>query len=59
MASSERVGGILYIGDAPAGETIPEHDSQIDTNQIVTNAVLAGPIIFGATITITGTVVVV
>jgi len=55
----EQVGGMMYIGSAPESETIPEHDSQVDLSQTIGNAVLAGPITFAATITITGTVVIV
>jgi hypothetical protein len=53
------VGGVQYIGDAPAGETIHEHDTEINKDQIITSAVFAGPITFAATVTVTGTVVVV
>ena len=59
MAKAEKVGGILYIGNAPSGEQIPTHDSTVDDNQIAGNAVLAGPVTFNATITIEGVVVVV
>jgi|TARA_R100001460_G_C3541088_1_gene174470 hypothetical protein len=59
MAKMEQVGGMMYIGSAPESETIPEHDSQVDLSQTIGNAVLAGPITFAATITITGTVVIV
>ena len=59
MATISSVGGVQYIGDAPAGETIHEHDSEINKDQIITSAVFAGPITFAATITVTGTVVVV
>ena len=54
-----QVGGNLYIGDAPESENIASHDSQIDESQTITNAVLAGPVTFAATVTITGNVVVV
>ena len=59
MAKIEQVGGMLYIGDAPTPENVPEHDSQIDETQTITNAVLAGPITFAATVTVTGNLVVV
>ena len=59
MAKIEQVGGMLYIGDAPSAENIPEHDSQLDESQTISNAVLAGPVTFAATVTITGNVVVV
>ena len=54
MATISSVGGVQYIGDAPAGETIHEHDSEINKDQIITSAVF-GPITFAATITVTGT----
>ena len=59
MAKIEQVGGMLYIGDAPAPENIPELDSQLDESQTISNAVLAGPVTFAATVTITGNVVIV
>ncbi len=59
MAKIEQVGGMLYIGDAPSAENIPEHDSQLDEIQTISNAVLAGPVTFAATVTITGNVVIV
>ena len=59
MAKIEQVGGMLYIGDSPSAENVPEHDSQIDETQTITNAVLAGPITFAATVTVTGNLVVV
>jgi len=59
MAKIEQVGGMLYIGDAPSAENIPEHDSQLDESQTISNAVLAGPVTFAATVTITGNVVIV
>ena len=58
MAKIEQVGGMLYIGDAPSAENIPEHDSQLDESQTISNAVLAGPVTFAATVTITGNVVI-
>ena len=53
------VGGPIYIGDTPGGESFPEHDSTIDKNQIVKNSVVAGPITINATITVEGNLVVV
>ena len=32
---STEVGGPIYIGDPPGGESFPENDSTIDKNQIV------------------------
>ena len=56
---TESVGGPIYIGDEPGGETFPETDSTIDINQIVKNAVVAGPITINATVTVEGNLVVV
>ena len=59
MAKIEQAGGMLYIGDAPAAENIPNHDSQIDETQVITSAVVAGPITVAAVITVEGNLVVV
>ena len=59
MAKIEQDGGMLYIGDCPALENIPNHDSQIDETQTIKNAVVAGPLTVAATITIEGNLVVV
>ena len=56
---TDSVGGPIYIGDAPGGETFPEYDSTIDKNQIVKNSVIAGPITINATVTVDGNLVVV
>ena len=53
------VGGPIYIGDTPCGESFPEYDSTIDKDQIVKNSVVAGPITLNATITVEGNLVVV
>jgi hypothetical protein len=59
MAGTEEVGGPLFIGSGgPASEIIPEHDAIVDVNQVVGHAVLAGPVTFNATVTITGVVVI-
>ena len=59
MAKMSEVGGMLYIGSAPPSEQIPEHDVEINDDQTIGSAVLAGPITIAATVTITGYVVVV
>ena len=59
MAKIEQVGGMLYIGDAPSAENVPEHDSQIDETQVITSAGVAGPITIAATVTVEGNLVVV
>ena len=53
------VGGPIYIGDTPGGESFQEYDSTIDKDQIVKNSVVAGPITLNATITVEGNLVVV
>jgi hypothetical protein len=53
------VGGPIYIGDTPGGESFPENDSTIDKSQIVKNSVVAGPITINATVTVDGNLVVV
>jgi len=53
------VGGPIYIGDSPGGESLPENDSTIDRSQIVKNSVVAGPITINATLTVDGNLVVV
>ena len=59
MAKIEQVGGMLYIGDSPALENIPNHDSQIDETQIIKNAVAAGPLTIASVVTVEGNLVVV
>ena len=54
-----KLGGPLYIGAQPASEQIPEHDSEINDNQVVGHAVLAGPITIAAVVTIEGVVVII
>jgi|TARA_R100000329_G_scaffold115847_1_gene95237 hypothetical protein len=56
---ADSVGGPIYIGDTPGGESLPENDSTIDKNQIVKNSVVAGPITINATVTVDGNLVVV
>ena len=53
------VGGPIYIGDTPGGESFPEYDSTIDKNQIVKKSVVAVPITIKATVTGEGNLVVV
>ena len=59
MAYKEEIGGPLFVGSGGmASEVIPEHDAIVDVNQVVGNAVLAGPVTFNAIVTITGVVVI-
>ena len=54
------VNGIQYIGGQYSqNEFIPNQAATIDGTQTVENAVLAGPITIPATITVTGTLVIV
>ena len=54
------VNGVQYIGGQTApNEFIPNQAATIDVDQTIENAVLAGPITLPATVTITGTVVIV
>ena len=59
MAKMSEVGGMLYVGSGPPSEQIPEHDSEVNDDQVIGSAVLAGPITIAATVTITGYVVVI
>jgi hypothetical protein len=54
------VNGIQYIGGQTApDEFIPNQAATIDGTQTVENGVLAGPITIPATVTVTGTLVIV
>ena len=54
------VNGIQYIGgQAAPNEFIPNQSATIDVTQTIENAVLAGPITIPATVTVTGTLVIV
>ena len=51
--------GQEYHGDKPATETVDHHAGTLDKNMVIENAVLAGPVTFTNTVTVTGTLVVV
>ena len=54
------VNGIQYIGgQAAPNEFIPNQSSTIDGTQTIESAVFAGPITIPATVTVTGTLVIV
>ena len=54
------INGIQYIGGQTGpNEFIPNQAATIDGTQTVENAVLAGPITIPATVTVTGTLVIV
>ena len=48
-----------YIGNKPGSEEIYTHAATIDNTLTIESAVLAGPVTFPHTITITGTLVIV
>ena len=45
--------GQEYIGDKPATETVYHHAGTLDKNMVIENAVLAGPVAFTNTVTVT------
>ena len=50
----------IYIGNKPGAENIYTHAQVLDNkNMIIESAVLAGPVTFVNTITVTGTLVIV
>ena len=51
--------GQEYIGDKPVTETVYHHAGTLDKNMVIENAVLAGPVTFTNTVTVTGTLVIV
>ena len=54
------VNGIQYIGGQTSpNEFIPNQSSTVDGTQTIENAVLAGPITIPATVTVTGTLVII
>ena len=59
MSEVTILNGIQYIGCAAPNESILHHTGTMDASQTIENAVLAGPVSFTNTVTITGNVVVV
>ena len=56
----DTTGGPLYIGgDSAADEFVNDHAQTMDGTQVIESAVLAGPVTFTSTVTITGNVVIV
>jgi hypothetical protein len=49
----------IYIGNNPGSQDIYTHAETIDNILTIESAVLAGPITFEATVTVTGTLVIV
>jgi hypothetical protein len=51
---------IIYMGNKPGSENIYTHAQTLDNkNIVIESAVLAGPVTFTNTITVTGTLVIV
>ena len=57
--SVETTNGILYVGGEAANDFILNQSATMAVTQTVENGVLAGPVTVPATITITGTLVIV
>ena len=53
------VNGTVYVGDKPASEDIYHHAEILDKKMQIESAVLAGPVTFSETVTVTGTLVIV
>jgi hypothetical protein len=51
---------IIYFGNKPGAESIYTHAQIIDNkNMVIESAVLAGPVTFTQTVTVTGTLVII
>jgi hypothetical protein len=53
------VNGTVYVGDKPASEDIYHHAQVMDKKMEIESAVLAGPVTFTETVTVTGTLVII
>ena len=53
------INGVQYIGTPAPNESIQHHAASLDSSQPIESAVLAGPVTFTSTVTITGNVVIV
>ena len=49
----------VYVGNSPGSQEIYTHAEVIDNFLVIESAVLAGPVTFEATVTVTGTLVIV
>ena len=49
----------VYVGDRTSENSIHHHAATFDRAMVIENAVLAGPVTFSATVTVTGTLVVI
>ena len=59
MSEVAVINGIQYIGTSAPNESILHHAESLDSSQTIESAVLAGPVTFTSTVTITGNVVIV
>ena len=59
MSEVATINGLQYIGTTAPNESIQHHAESLDSSQTIESAVLAGPITFTSTVTITGNVVVI
>ena len=53
------INGTVYVGDIPVSENIYHHAEVLDKKMQIESAVLAGPVTFTETVTVTGTLVIV
>ena len=59
MSDVATINGVQYIGTTAPNESILHHAASMDSSQTIESAVLAGPVTFTSTVTITGNVVIV
>ena len=59
MSDVATINGIQYIGTTAPNESILHHAASLDGSQTIESAVLAGPVTFTSTVTITGNLVIV
>ena len=59
MVDTTETNGTLYIGQANGKDGFYVHQATIDGNHYIESAVLAGPVSYTGTVTITGNVVIV
>jgi|TARA_R100001082_G_scaffold108947_1_gene85102 hypothetical protein len=59
MSEVATINGIQYIGTTAPNESVLHHAESLDSSQTIESAVLAGPITFTSTVTVTGNVVIV
>ena len=59
MSEVATINGIQYIGTTAPNESIQHHTASMDASQTIESAVLAGPVTFTSTVTITGNLVIV